>query len=266
MEIKLFGKSLFSAKKEIKAQFMEELMSDSTKARKETKFLPDFYKGDGGGNFDSVISEYISMVAIPRGQVSGKGKKGKKKVVEPKVDIRITPKGVYQLKTLNDETFKLNTDGAYIDQQISDFKDKLSLIKSEEYDMRNGIGEINSVLMRMENRKKYAEFKDFFEEFPYTTTSKVMEMTKTHTHLKLGQIAQFIADMPKEATDVMKRYNEYTEKVCEKQAVFYIIADEKDFKKTTQRRDPILLAQSPFGHVWQILGAWDKEMLLIEEL
>jgi uncharacterized lipoprotein len=72
--------------------------------------------------------------------------------------------------------------------------------------------------------------------------------------------------MPKEAVEVMKAYNAATGELCGKQAVFYIIADKKDFKKSDQRRDPILLAQSPFGHVWQILGAWDKEMIFVEEL
>ena len=30
--------------------------------------------------------------------------------------------------------------------------------------------------------------------------------------------------------------------------------------------NPILLVQSPFGIYWQILGAWDKELVLLEEL
>jgi len=64
----------------------------------------------------------------------------------------------------------------------------------------------------------------------------------------------------------MKNYNKATDKLCGKQAVFYIIANKKDFEKTDKRRDPILLAQSPFGHFWQILGAWDEECLIIEEL
>ena len=38
------------------------------------------------------------------------------------------------------------------------------------------------------------------------------------------------------------------------------------FRKAYEKRDPILLAQSPFGFYWQILGAWDKEMLLLGEL
>jgi len=170
------------------------------------------------------------------------------------------------MKFLNDDTYKLNTNAEYVDGQISDFKDKLALLKKEEYDMRNGVAEVSSILVRMENRKKYAEHKDFFEQYPYTTTAKIAELVKIHSHLKIGQIAQFVADLPKDAVEVMKEYNKTTQKLCEKDAVFYIIANKEDFKKSEKRRDPILLAQSPFSHTWQILGAWDEEMLLLEEL
>lgn len=264
MEIKLFGKSLFEAKKSKgEAVYMEVT---SPKAR-ESKFLPDFHQA--GGNDGNPLSAYVvveaengGMIAVPRGKQKPKKTKGKGKTI----DVKITPKGVYELKTLNDTTFKLNTNPEYVEKQLADFKDKLGFIKVEEYDMRKGVEELTSVVMRLENRKKYPEVKDYFEQFPYTTTSKIVEMEKSHSHLKLGQIAQFIADMPKEAVEVMKSYNENTEKVCGKKAVFYIIADRKDFKSTSSRRDPILLAQSPFAHCWQILGAWDEEMLFLEEL
>lgn len=259
MEIKLFGKSLFEAKKS-KAGL---LLGQADHEFKGSKYLPDFYKGAGENN---VLSEWIAipteaggMVAVPTAK---KGVKNKK----PKAEIKITPKGVYKLEMLNDKSFKMNTNEKYVDEQLESFKDKLGLIKAEEYDMRNGVTEISSIVARMENRKKYPEFKDFFEQYPYTTTTKIAEVVKVHDHLKLGQIAQFIADMPKEAVDIMKEYNKNTDKLCGKQAVFYIVADKKDFKTTNGRRDPILVAQSPFGHFWQILGAWDDEMLFLEEL
>ena len=40
----------------------------------------------------------------------------------------------------------------------------------------------------------------------------------------------------------------------------------RDFEKQYERRDPILLAQSPFGFYYHILGAWDTEMLYLPEL
>jgi hypothetical protein len=47
---------------------------------------------------------------------------------------------------------------------------------------------------------------------------------------------------------------------------FYVIADKKDFDKTPAKRDPILLAQSPFGFFWNILGAWSDEMIFLGDL
>ena len=47
---------------------------------------------------------------------------------------------------------------------------------------------------------------------------------------------------------------------------FYSIAEKEMFNDEYKRNDPILLVQSPFGIYWQILGAWDKELVLLEEL
>jgi hypothetical protein len=117
---------------------------------------------------------------------------------------------------------------------------------------------VQGEIVRMENRKKYSSVKDFFEEYPYTNSSRIAELVKKHDHLKLGKVEQFLADMPKEAVKAMKDYTAKTKELCGKKAIFYIIANKEDFKKTEKRKDPILLAQSPFGHFWQILGAWDE--------
>ncbi len=76
----------------------------------------------------------------------------------------------------------------------------------------------------------------------------------------------FIPTFPADAIATMKAYKETTLKVCGEEPVFYVIAEESDFKKKEKKLDPILLVQSPFGFFWQILGAWDKEMLLLCEL
>lgn len=266
MQIKLFGKSLF----EITKSTGEYFYNTAIDKLKKSDFLIDFYKDTGSSNEGSIpttLSNYVvattdsgHMVGFPKAEQPAENKKAEEEKVE------ITPKGVYELKTLHDESFVLKTGTEYLDDQIETFKEKLGMIKASEFDMNYGTTEIGSILMRLENRKKYEEFKEFFEEFPYTTTNKIKDLVKEHNHLKLGQVQQFLADMPKEAVDVMKKYNTNCTKICEKKAVFYIIANKKDFEKTQTRRDPILLAQSPFGHFWQILGAWDEEMILLEEL
>lgn len=274
MEIKLFGKSLFKVEK---ANAGWALVTGAPNAIKESKFLMDFFKGFGRSDESRLMDriQFISdttqgtlsnsFTSTTMGIVNDEPTK-KPEVKKDAAKKELTPKEVHTLKLLHDGEFKLNTDEAYVDEQVKSFKDKLALIKSEEYDMRNGVNEIASILQRLENRKKYCDVKTVFEEFPYTTTSKIGKVIEENDYLKMGQVAQFLADMPKEAVDAMKRYNEGTQKLCGKQAVFYIVANKKDFEKSDKRRDPILLAQSPFGHFWQILGAWDEEMIFLEQL
>lgn len=229
---------------------------------KKAEYLPDFYTNTGRSqNWGEVVQlvGWDSSTGTTTNQVGGKPAK-----VEKKEKPKITPKRLFELKALNN-SFALNTDPKHVDEQISTFKDKLSLYKDKDSDYR-GVNEISSILCRLENRKKYPKSRKFYEEFPYTTTERIDRLVKQHDHLKLGEVSQFLADMPKEAVDVMKSYTKETQEVSGKKPIFYIIAPKADFEKTQKRRDPILLAQSPFAHVWQILGAWDKEMVLVEEL
>lgn len=269
MQIKLFGKNLF----EFNTHKSNRFLLPAEAHNKESKFLPDFQRMNGSGmSFgDGILTnateDFVFAMKTPNSGVAIPVTKGAKKtVVEAPKKKTLTPKGVHELKMLNDEGFKINTDPIYVEKQIANFKDKLALINATEWDMRRGTEEIASILIRMEARKKYNAEESFFSQFPYTTNSKIEAVLKEHDYLKLGQVEQFIADLPDEATQAMKEYNVHTNNVSGKQAIYYIIADKKDFKQTNSRRDPILLAQSPFGHVWQILGAWDKEMLFLEEL
>ena len=76
----------------------------------------------------------------------------------------------------------------------------------------------------------------------------------------------FVPEFPDDAIAVMKQYTDNMMKLCKKKPVFYVIAEPDKFRKAYEKRDPILLVQSPFGFYWQILGAWDKEMMLLSEL
>ncbi len=263
MEFKLFGKELFSISRDNGGPtlFNAEL------ALKKAEYLPDFYTNSSNSqSFGDIISlSDWTTTNTPTGIV---GVQNPKQVVKKKVEkerVKVTPKKLFQLKALNTKGFELKADPAYLDEQIDTFKNKLALYKDKSSDYR-GSNEIQSILIRLENRKKYAKNRKFYEDFAYTTTERVDRLVKQHSHLRLGEVSQFLADMPKEAIDVMKKYTDETKRLCEKKPIFYIIANKKDFEKTEKRRDPILLVQSPFAHVWQILGAWDEEMILVNEL
>jgi len=260
MNISIFGKELFSigSSRMIYNQAFDYL--------KKSKFLVDFYQSSGSNiqsNTYFTISESITSTVASKIDVNQLQKedveKGEKKETK-------TPKDVYTLKTLNDGNFILNTNTDFVNSQLDILKTKMTFVKDKEFDMNHAVNEMGSMIMRLENRKKYSKFKEFFENFPYTTADKIDEVLKENENLKLGESSQFVPDFPKEAVSVMKDYTSKCKKLCNKKPVFYVIAEKKDFEKTTKRKDPILLVQSPFGHFWQILGAWDKEMVLLEDL
>jgi len=255
MKIKLFGKELFEYKK----SGSELFWADSNNAIKDSPILFDFFKLFSDRSWEvkaEVVTEMEYNIRTNK----------KLKKLPPKKESTITPKDVYNLKLLNDQSFRMKTDKDYIEKQLTEFKEKLGFIQREKNDYSNGVQEIASVIMRLENRKNYPKFQKFFEQFPYTSTTKISDLLKKHTNLNMKVVAEFVADLPPEAVKVMKDYDNNVEKLCKKKSIFYIIANSNDFKKTERRRDPILLAQSPFGHFWQILGAWDEEMILLEEL
>ncbi len=275
MKIRLFGKELFEFHGKGGDAYAVPSMGNVAKLT----HLPDFKDMGHGGAWsgsDNSLQTWtqstgiITISDVASNTVNGASGTGvvsmpATKTAKQKEKDKLSPKRVYDMRMLHDKGFKLNMNPAYVDKQIADFKAKLAMMKDPQYDYR-GSNEIGSILLRMENRKKYPKVKATFEKYPYTTNKRIESVLKNHDYLQIGEVSQFLADMPAEATEAMKDYNLATTELCGKKAVFYIIADKKDFKKTNSRRDPILLAQSPFGHFWQIIGAWDEEMLFLEEL
>lgn len=147
-----------------------------------------------------------------------------------------------------------------LDEKIEILEYKRDLIV-QDYSKR----EVEALIERLHNRKKWNEFKSFFNEFQNTTDEKIgILLEKYDLVMKTSDL--FVPEFPDDAIAVMKNYTEKMDALCGKKPVFYVIAEPDKFRKAYERRDPILLVQSPFGFYWQILGAWDKEMLLLSEL
>jgi hypothetical protein len=160
---------------------------------------------------------------------------------------------------------------------LLDMEKKIKLYRSLGGLVRNGgnggiTNTIKDVAIRLEARLKYRnnkEIRSFFDQFQNTNDDRVQELLEKYAHLRIGPADDFIPEMPDDALEIMTEYAKFTHKVTEKKPVFYLIAKAEDFKRKSEvrgKRDPILLVQSPFGFYWQILGAWDEEMRLLEEI
>lgn len=175
-----------------------------------------------------------------------------------KTDPRIiaTPKSVLEeLEKYPAPDMLLN-----LDEKIATLNDK-SLMTNQRY----ASDQLKALIKRLENRRKYHDHEQFYKSFPNTDDAKIDNLLKKY-RLVIKTHDIFVPTFPKEAIDVMKEYTRVTKEVCGEEPVYYVIAEEEDFKKKFEKLDPILLVQSPFGFWWQVLGAWDKEMLLLCEL
>lgn len=261
--MKLFGKDLFSYKK-------------------EPEFLWNFNQWGvlGRNNLEMMAIENI-MAAANTG-----AEKSRKKKLKKEAEKMLTPKQIYDLKSLNDNKFVINIDKDYLNDQIADLKYKLAalggpnkrnkktntienypvLIDNHSGASAIGRDEIESMIERLQNRFKIDQVKNTLEEFPHTTNLLIDKLLKDHKNLRFNIASDFVPDFPKAALDAMRKYDKMCLDLCNKKAVYYVIAQSKDFEQVSRRRDPILLAQSPFGFFWQILGAWDEEMIYLGDL
>ncbi len=148
-----------------------------------------------------------------------------------------------------------------LDDKIFVFEDKVELIK-QEYTKR----EAQAMLERLKNRRVYTEKHTFFDQFPNTNEGKIHALVEKYG-LVMKESDLFIPEFPADAILIMKEYT----KACEalpsgKKPVFYVIAEADKFREAYEKRDPILVVQSPFGFYYQILDAWDKEMEYLPKL
>lgn len=132
--------------------------------------------------------------------------------------------------------------------------------------------DVDGLLQCLRNRKKYDErakdgttHREFFGRFDATDHTKVLALCAKHG-LVLKDADLFIPEMPDEATRAMKAVTDHCMELCGKKPRLYVIANEEQFRDVTAKRDPIVLAQSPFGFYYYILGAWDAEMLYLPDL
>ena len=176
----------------------------------------------------------------------------------PKVVPKITIKPIDVVHEL--ERKPKSFDLEMLDEKIEVLHHKEELI-NQNYAKR----EVSAMVERLENRKQYIEFREFFEQFDNTDQEKINKLLEKYDLvMELSDI--FIPDFPQEAIDIMSGYSEKMKELCNKNPVFYVIAEPDDFSKAYDKRDPILLVQSPFGFFYQILGAWDKELIMLDEL
>lgn len=145
-----------------------------------------------------------------------------------------------------------------IDKQIEIVKTRKDLLEKIN---SNGVNE-DIIIGFLEARKKY---KEYYQEFNWkvTTRDKILEFLKKYLYLEKVPINDFTPCVPTEALEELDRFITSYKKIRpDEEPVIEIICPKKDIST----KDPILLAYSPFGNWWYVLGAWDKEVDIVDDI
>jgi len=177
-----------------------------------------------------------------------------------KEDTRIHKKPIEIWEKLINE--KPNIDCINLNAKIEIVKQRIKVLEENTREIPKDEYEVIGYLLA---RKKYNKYLQLFQ-WPITTEEKIQDLCKTWS-VELVKIEQWYTLIPDEGIQEIKKYREACNKIRPEKPLFRLIIPVKSYEeKKERRRDPILLASSPFGRWDYILGAWDKEVAIVDEL
>jgi hypothetical protein len=176
-----------------------------------------------------------------------------------KIDDRIDKKPIEVFEEIISETPSINLNN--LNAQIKMIKQRKDVI--QKVIGRPASDEIEA-LGFLEARKKYEKNKDLFK-WSIATFSKVEDLCKKYKLATVDfQNTTAHKLVPMEGILEIDKFVNAYEKVRDDHPVLKLIMEDKPEQK--KRADPIIIASSPFGRWFYVLGAWDKEIEIIEEL
>lgn len=172
----------------------------------------------------------------------------KRKVVKP-VDV---------FKQIIGKEPKINLEN--LEGELEIVKKRADFLKENFPDI--GISDEEIALKFLQARKKYEGTKDSFR-WPVTSQEKIDKLCSKYK-LRTVSFTSFYKTVPAEGLNEMEYFMEAYQKVRKDEPFFQLIVDETG--EETKKADPILLAGSPFGNWYYVLGAWDKEIEIVDQL
>lgn len=169
---------------------------------------------------------------------------------------RIKKKPVEVVKDIISEIPKMNMTN--IKLQIKTVNRRMTLLK-EELDVDPT--DEREALEYLRARLKWEKYGKYFR-WAITTNVLLEKLVKTYELRNVG-FGGYYKSIPNEAIDELEQFIKYWKKVCNKEPEVRLIIDEGG---TETKKDPILLAHSPFGKWWYILGAWDREVQFVDDI
>lgn len=180
------------------------------------------------------------------------------KVVEDARKV-IEPKAVFE--EIKRETPEISFDN--LDGKIESVKGRIDILK-EHLDEEH-LKDEHRTLFYLKNRKKYLKTRHKYPlDWAMTTREAVDDLCKNYK-LKVVPLKQYYTLVPNLGLKEMRRYTEAYKKITGDEPIFELVI--KDVPATKKKdRDPILIANSPLGNFMFVIGAWDDEVEVVDEI
>lgn len=217
----------------------------------------------------AIVNDYIQPVQWQGGMTQGVGSFPAAKPEEKKADTRkaVEPKAVFE--EIKKKSPEISFDN--LDEKIIAVEKRIEVLK--EHLSPEHLRDEQKTLFFLRNRRLYLKTgKKYPIDWAMTNREAVDDLCKRYK-LKVVPLKQYYTLIPGEGIKEMDRYtNAYKAITCGDCPIFELIIKDVEAKTTEGQkqkkkdRDPILLANSPFADTMFVLGAWDDEVEIVDEI
>jgi len=144
--------------------------------------------------------------------------------------------------------------------QIKAVEARLKVLKK----FRGNLGDETMALMYLRARLHYEKKKKLFT-WPLSTDELINALVKKYK-VSNNSFGGYSRNIPLEATAELEKFGKAWDQVVDDERHVAELRLITDYGGKETKKDPILLASSPFGRWWYVLGAWDKEVEIVDEI
>lgn len=150
--------------------------------------------------------------------------------------------------------------------QVGDLDGQIKIVKARLKVLKHFNGQTGDEILALRYLKARKKFAKMEKLFPWAiTTDEMIDALIKKYKVQFVGFGSYSKSVPIEATEQLEKFSVAWEKVVDDE----FTPDVKlitDYRGKEHKKDPILLAESPFGRWWYILGAWDKEVEIVDDL
>lgn len=232
--------------------------------KKLLKKSQPLYRSGWEMSSDSYVSVTSSAPPLQIGSVSiteqGLVDMTKKKEKTKKLAV----KPVKLWKQIISEIPKINLNN--LDKQIKIVQERRRVLKEH---LELNTDDEDEALIFLKARKKLLKKPKHDFKWAVTNIKKIKELCDKY-EVDYVDIRAYYKTLPNEAVKELDKFMKEFKKYSNAEPVIKLIIDDEPEEGKTQsaerKKDPILLASSPFGKWFFILGAWDKEVKIVDDL